>query len=404
MKIKNTTLASKAKGKDDLKNKTDKELIEIIQFEYNEYRKNGYWLCDCGRKRYLKKIMSETDKKVVLKVKCTRCYENIERFIARNKDDFYSKEYKILFDRYKNQIKNDCSNFKLEDPDDMYGDMSHRFFIAVMTYDGRSAFSTYLTNLIKRRFEDFERKYSRACRTTSVQCQCCGAWTGAITRNHLMMNKKKPVDGFIGHQVLHDKIIDDYGRDKFNLLDNENTKVLNSKHWEGNDYNKTQRQLIKSRIVQAYREMFPNSIISMNNIYMSEKDPETETEYINTLEDKKSNIEVKGDVRYNYKTGECLFVADTIPSEIKSICRGLAYEIGMNLHNNFQDVKKINRFKIFRNREEFINMLSKTFALMLLGYSLSDICEVEKYDIKELKFWLKYIKDKKEFKTILNFG
>lgn len=403
MKIKEKTLINKIKGKEILKHKTDEELVEKIQHQYNEYRKGGYWLCDCGRKRYLKKIMSETDKKVILKVRCTRCFEKIENFITKNENEFYSQEYQILFDRYKNQIKSDCANFKLEDPDDMYGDMSHRFFIAVMTYNGTSTFSTYFTNLKKRRFEDFERKNSRACRTTSVQCQCCGRWTGAITRNHLMMNKNKPLEGFLGHQILHDKIINDYGKDKFNLLDNEKAKELNSEHWEGNDYNKTQRQFIKSKIVQTYRDMFPNSVIAMNNISMSEKEPNTETEYINMLEDKNSNIEIKGDIKYNINSGECLFVASAIPNEMSTLCRDYAYKIGDNLYENFQNVKKINRFKIFHNKDEFINMLSKSFALILLGYTISDICEIEKYDAKELKFWLKYIKAKKDFKSILNF-
>lgn len=383
---------------------SDNELISIIQNDYNNYRKGGYWLCDCGEKIDYDYVMQNTNKKVILKTACPKCKKLVERFVKPNNEKFDSPEFNELLNRYKNQIKNNCNNFKLEDKDDIYGDMIHRFFIAVMTYNGSSKFFTYLNNLIHRRFEDFERKYSRARRTAVVQCQCCGRWVGAITRIHLINTKHKPVEGFAGHQILHDKIINEYGKEKFyQIKDSGQKKPLKSERWEGNRYNKTQRQIIKSRIMQAYKDMFPNAYLSMGVISIHDKDPVTELEYIEKIADK-TNLINTGGFYVKKADGSIFFTAGSIPFEIENMCKSYADYIADALHKKFISIRKRNGFKNSFDQYNLKEMLENIFKFLFFGYSPEDISNICNYDVKEVKFWIKQIKNAKEIKEKLNFN
>lgn len=383
---------------------SDKELIDIVQHDYNNFRRGGHWICKCGKTIEYDDVMKNTNKNVILKVKCPNCKRVIETFVKSDKTRFDSVEFDILLNRYKNKIKNDCNNFMLEDKDDMYGDMIHRFFIAVMTYNGSSKFPTYLNNLINRRFEDFERKYSRACRTSAVQCKLCGRWVGAITRMHLMNNKHKPIKGFPGHMVLHDKIIDEYGRENFKkIVDNLNFKKLKSESWEGNSYNRAQRKIIKTRIMQTYRHAFFGYNMSINNISINDKNPQTELEYIDTIACKNTYANVGG-VYQNELNGNVFFVANSVPIEIQDMCKEYAIFIGNILQKNFSNLRKRKKFKNSFDKDGLILMLERTFTLLFFGYSQNDIAKICGYDLAEIKFWIKQIKKSKEIREKLNFN
>ncbi len=368
----------------------DNALIEKIQIEYNDFRKGGHWLCKCGNKIDYNHKLLETNKCLKINTKCD-CGKNVENFILKENKEFISEEFDVIFKRYENKIKSDCFNFKLEEFEEMYSDMYHKFFMAVMTFDKKSCkFYTYLNNILSRRFEDFERKKSRAKRANSVQCQCYGRWVGAITRIHLMNNKIKPKDGFPGHKFLHEQIICSHGEDHFSCLrDDENFAEINSEKWEGNSYNRAQRSVIKRHIVSAYKNFFPNYDISKSDLLFNDIEQESDVEFVNLIEDKKKILNY--DTGFHNKDG---FYLEGIPSDIEETSEEFSEKISNLVFEKYKKYEKVKFFKNSNNIDDLKLMLKTVFSLLILEYSLEDICTIKGYDNKEVNFWVSKIKNK----------
>jgi hypothetical protein len=305
----------------------------------------------------------------------------------------------------------------IEDPDDMMGEMSLRFFISVMTYNGICKFSTYMWGNVKRRFEDFERKNARACKHNTVQCQCCGRHVGAITRIHLINNKVKPKDGFPGHQVLHNLIVERYGKNKFQLLDDGLSHEKCVK-WQGNNYSKSQVKLMKGGLVDIYREKFPSYDVSKHNISLNDKDPNTDKEYGTLIADvSQKYMTIKG--YYINSTGETIdlrscngdqqnnennmFVVSNIDKKIIDLSKYYSEFFAKILHKKYKDDGNRQQFFNTKDEDGLKLFLGKVFQYMALGYKVDEIEKILKIDIKEIAFWIKKIKKSKKISKILNF-
>lgn len=378
-----------------MKIKDEKKLIEKIKEKYNEYRKGGKWVCTkCGIEILYNNIPPDHKGRLVLKVRCPICRKFIENFVSQYKDDFTCEEFDLLFHKYEMWIYNQCFNFHIEDIDDMYCDMLHRFFVSVMTYNGTSKFSTYLTHNIKRRFEDFERKNSRLCKSNGVQCCLCGRYVGAITRIHLMNNKVKPKAGFDGHDLLHQFIINDIGKEKFDSWSDH--KEYGFK-WEGNKYSTKQRRIIKGMIVNYYRRMFPHCEISSPNISISDRDPKTDMEYGSLIADKRRYFDL-GDGSYNLG----YFIPEYMDFESINICRDFSERFSDLLHDHCNNYRKKHLLKHTQDKEGLKHFLENVLPFLMNGYNIHDIASKFGYEEGEVSFWLKRIKTSKDIKHKMN--
>ena len=403
----------KVEKKLNLNKKTsDKDLIHVIQQQYRQYRAGGHFQCSCGQRIDYDTASAKQDGKILMKVKCSSCSENVEKFISKYNYSFDSEEFNFLLDRYELRIKRRCEKMKIEDPVDMWGDMSHRFFISVVTYspDSNCKFTTYMWNNIRRRFEDFERKNARACKNNSVQCQCCGRYVGAITRIHLYNNKIKSKPGFPGHKVLHDSIIAELGEEKWNLLndDQDHSKTVK---WQGNDYSKAQGQFVRPKLVAAYKQMFPRHDISLRNVSISDCDPKTEVEYINIIADKRDfeisstgyYINTEGTVVGDKEVDEgSIFVPDRLDKRFEDLCKHFSLQFSSILHHRFLHDKSRKSFKNTRDKAGLENFLVMILPYMAKGYTKQEIGSILGLDVDEVGFWLKNIKKSKEIRKSLN--
>jgi hypothetical protein len=394
---------------------TDEQLVLTIQPQYEAYRSGGHWLCDCGKKiphynRY------RGVGKVALKVKCPACGEKVERFITIGNESFDSLEFNELFRRYEEKIRLRCDKFNgIEESGNVSGDMNHRFYISVMTFNGLWKFSTYVWNNIKRRFEDFERKNSRACKNNTVLCPLCGRYVGAITRIHLMANKSRPKHGYPGHQVLHAKIINDIGINKFALLGEADPTELERRFaWEGNRYSKKQKALIKILITDAYRQMFPNFShypLSVNNVSISDVDPDTNIEYVDMLRDKRHRSFRTGGYYVSSsgkaisdEEGTTLFVNTEIDQEDVDASLSFTERVCGILHKKFLRNRKRKTFHNSADKLGLQKFLNNIFPLLARGYNSEEIAEIHGYELVEIDFWLKRIRKSTEIKSSFNLN
>lgn len=389
-------------------NNKDEDLVKIIQKQYNDFRIGGFWVCSCTN------IIPYSDRYVELgdidlRVRCKKCNEYVEHFETRNKDiSFQSKEFDELFKRYYQQILNCCQKFAyIEDSGNVMGDMSYRFLISVMKYNGKSKFKTYMWTNIKRRFEDFERRNSRVSKNNAVQCQLCGRHVGVITRIHLMNNKVKSLDGYPGHTILHKKIIkEDIGEERFKLMsDLDDTLSLKKLKWEGNKYSSKQNKEIRSLITNAYRRMFPNHPLSISNISISDIDPKTKIEYINMIQDTTTrNVPVKGYfVTANIKASskrkkinDQIFIPEEISVKDIDICKDFASKVTPILHRKYSCNKIRKNFKNTKDEIGLKHFLENVLPYILKGYNIREIKSLKGLDRGELSFWLNKIKKTKE--------
>ena len=390
-------MAIKSKVKDD------RELVKTIQEQYHQYRKGGNFHCASCDSLYSYESIAHSGK-LVWKMKCPKCSLTVHNF-EMHKEDFSSLEFEIIFKKYESKIYNLCLKMNIiEDPQDLLGEMSIRFFLSVMTYKCDSykcKFSTYMWGNIKRRFEDFERKNARACKSNPVQCKLCGRQTGAITRIHLLNNKIKPKPSFVGHQILHDKIIADYGKNKFVSLD-DGTNHDKSVKWQGNNYSKEQTKFIKSHLVDYYKDMFPNDDISMHNVSLFERDPVTELEYSSIIPDKqvKSHIDVQG-----YYINSCgqvvsadegqqlIFVPNENDAKTVDICKYYSEILTTFLHQEYIEDQTRKKFSVTRSQKGLGDFLSNVLPLVAYGYNKKQISKISKYSYSEISFWIKRIKE-----------
>lgn len=390
----------------------DSELIREVQKQYHAFRIGGCWECECGFV-----VMYTEEYKTRSRMHCPSCGVVINNFRPVSRTDFDSLEFDEIFRRYHDKIYSCCVRFRhIEDPDDTYCDMLHRFFVSVLTYDGQCKFSTYLWNNIRRRFEDFERQSSRICKNSAIQCQLCGRYVGAITRIHLMNNTVKPKKGFIGHKVLHEKIIDDIGREKFNALDNSLENKRAKEKWEGNRYSKRQNKLIKLMLVDAYRAMFPHFPLSVGHISISDSDPETNIEYGSMIQDNHSyDVNTRG--FYITKNGDCVpeskvspdddvdfFLPEDINATEKDLCKEFAERITDVLHKKFMHYSKRKTFVHTKDKTGLQVFLQDILPYVSRGYDAKQIKTVFGYDEYETEFWLKKIKASKELHKLFNIA
>jgi hypothetical protein len=194
-----------------------------------------------------------------------------------------------------------------------------------------------------------------------------------------------------------------YGEDNFNLIKDQTEKKIDSFKWDGNRYNAKQRQIIKKSIVQIYREIFPNSQISLNNISISDKDPRTDMEYMENIADKKNYYPPeKGSFIIN-KNNEKIFMISEISMKDNDVYKNYATIFGNILHRKFLHLRKRSMLKNSYNKEKLVKFLIDIFPFVVRGYSLEDIHEQTGYNTKEIEFWMKSIKNCNEIKKTLNF-
>lgn len=385
------------------KNDYEDRLIAKIKQQYEEYRSGGRWKCTkCDCEVLYDSHPKDPKGKIVLRIKCPSCNNFIENFLT-DKGSFDTEEFNELFFKYEEWLHRQCCNFHIEDPDDMYADILHRFFVSVMTYNGKdSKFCTYLTNNVKRRFEDFERKNSRVSRANGVQCQLCGRYVGAITRIHLLQNKSKSLPGFPGHSYLHNHIIGEIGKDEFDSWEEPSEKGKFS--WEGNDYSVRQRAAIKSVVVNSYRQMFPNADIASPNIYIYDVDPTTGDDYANIIVDKRHpSLMMKGYYASASASEEdSYFVPEGMSMTMTDMFKDYSEKFSEVLHSKYLGYRKRKLFKHTGDKEGLFRFFESILPLVFSGYTADDLATHFNYDKDEVKFWLAKLKSCKEIKLNLN--
>jgi len=384
------------------KNVYEKQLIAKVKQQYEEYRSGGKWQCTvCNYEMLYDDHPKDPRGKIVLKIKCPTCNKFIENFVT-DKGRFDTVEFNELFFKYEDWLYKQCCNFHIEDTDDMYADLLHRFFVSVMTYNGEdSKFHTYLTNNVKCRFEDFERKNSRASKANGVQCQLCGRYVGAITRIHLLQNKSKALPGFPGHSHLHNHIIGEIGKEEFDSWEEPAEKGKFA--WEGNEYSTRQRAAIKSVIVNSYRHMFPNADIASPNIYIYDVDATTGEDYANIIIDKRQpSLMMKGYYISDIGEDTSCFVPESMSLALTDMCKEYSAKFSEVLHSKYLGYRKRKFFKHTKDKAGLIKFFENILPLVFSGYTSADLSKFFNYEEDEVKFWLSKLKSCKEIKLHLN--
>ena len=284
---------------DDLKKLSVGELAGVVKSNFISYRNKCTLTCsECGHTARYADYYRKFGKHEVA-VKCwmnnadgTMC-KSIMEVDHDNGIDFHEPAFSLLLEETMSFINKFANASNMHDGDYSMHDEGIELLLRACVAFNKNAsdakFTTYFWSLLKNKSEELAYRANRTRRIAHVTCPSCKRKAGRINIAHLLedFNVFKPLDcsfdtcvlskkyfvengefgecpfnGIIGgakcHARLHRDIIDEYGRHNFiNVVGAGAYPNISNRF--ANCYTATQRDILRTRILDKFKEAFPGS-------------------------------------------------------------------------------------------------------------------------------------------------